>query len=297
MRTTQENLTLKLSTYQGGVAIWGAIPAVFDTTNEPFDSGIHVHARRLNSRKKIIDKTFSSVEVRHNNISHMICEKAAIAFAMTSIFEINMVALPCNACGNLILDNAINAVIPGVNHYCNHCHSYIITHNACVANPLIQLKKYFDDEKSIRETIDPDRTLSLDHNRFSGGIQLWGSNPSILWTAERREETGIHVHAYSNDGKRIIDNTYSFIEILGEKIDAKMVRLLQVQLALPEIKKYLGCLSCPSCHHTVFGQGIKAVRPNTEHLCLHCNQTWKSNPVISNPAYTQLKYFNPEGIR
>ncbi|WBV63672.1 hypothetical protein PGH43_02315 [Legionella pneumophila 130b] len=32
-----KNLTLNLDDYPGGVAIWGALPALFDTSNQGFD--------------------------------------------------------------------------------------------------------------------------------------------------------------------------------------------------------------------------------------------------------------------
>src|SRR5947208_7795320 len=38
-------LTLDLNKYLGGVALWGAVPAVYDTTHLPMDRGIHVHTR------------------------------------------------------------------------------------------------------------------------------------------------------------------------------------------------------------------------------------------------------------
>ena len=47
-----EILTLDLNKYLGGVALWGAVPAVYDTTRLPMDRGIHVHARPRQSRKR-----------------------------------------------------------------------------------------------------------------------------------------------------------------------------------------------------------------------------------------------------
>src|SRR5438105_14334370 len=38
-------LTLDFAKYPGGVALWGAVPAVYDTTTQPLDRGIHVHSR------------------------------------------------------------------------------------------------------------------------------------------------------------------------------------------------------------------------------------------------------------
>src|SRR2546428_5894229 len=42
--TSAETLVLDISEYGGGVALWGAVPPVYDTTRQPLDRGIHVHA-------------------------------------------------------------------------------------------------------------------------------------------------------------------------------------------------------------------------------------------------------------
>ena len=40
-----ETFALDLDKYLGGVALWGAVPAVYDTTRQKMDRGIHVHTR------------------------------------------------------------------------------------------------------------------------------------------------------------------------------------------------------------------------------------------------------------
>src|ERR1700730_6494690 len=42
----EEFLELDLDQYRGGVALWGAVPPIYDTTCLPLDFGIHVHARK-----------------------------------------------------------------------------------------------------------------------------------------------------------------------------------------------------------------------------------------------------------
>src|SRR5438552_14337175 len=37
---------LDLDIYRGPVALWGAVPAIYDTTRLPVDRGIHLHARK-----------------------------------------------------------------------------------------------------------------------------------------------------------------------------------------------------------------------------------------------------------
>src|SRR5437667_11315195 len=44
--SASETFVLNLAKYLGGVALWGAVPPVYDTTRLPLDRGIHIHARR-----------------------------------------------------------------------------------------------------------------------------------------------------------------------------------------------------------------------------------------------------------
>src|SRR5712692_982619 len=57
----EEALRLDVSAYSGGVAIWGAVPPIYDTTLQPTERGVHVHARRSPGGPKEIDGTFRSV--------------------------------------------------------------------------------------------------------------------------------------------------------------------------------------------------------------------------------------------
>ena len=54
-------LLLDPTQYPGGIAIWGALPAVYDTSIAPQDSGVHVHARMVAGGEKSIDETFNIV--------------------------------------------------------------------------------------------------------------------------------------------------------------------------------------------------------------------------------------------
>lgn len=51
-----ETLTLDPSLYGGGVAIWGAVPPLYDTTRNPTEHGVHVHARHSDSDSKVIGR-------------------------------------------------------------------------------------------------------------------------------------------------------------------------------------------------------------------------------------------------
>jgi hypothetical protein len=63
--------------------------------------------------------------------------------------------------------------------------------------------------------------LVLKQADFPGGIQIWGSNPAIVWTASRHEKAGIHVHAFRRDGDGTPerDETFSEVVIDGVRLD------------------------------------------------------------------------------
>src|SRR5262245_41635815 len=61
--STDETLLLDLNKYRGGVALWGAVPAVYDTTRQPMDRGIHVHTRLTPECAKDTDWTYRAVRL------------------------------------------------------------------------------------------------------------------------------------------------------------------------------------------------------------------------------------------
>jgi hypothetical protein len=67
-------LQLDPKAYPGGIAIWGALPSVYDTSTCPSDCGVHVHARVKVGGTKAIDETFDAVEVQ---LQHQPAQRAA----------------------------------------------------------------------------------------------------------------------------------------------------------------------------------------------------------------------------
>ena len=62
----EDRLNLDTSKYPSGIAIWGAVPPVYDTTSLPPDRGVHVHARSKKGGAKVIDSTYRSVSLSVN---------------------------------------------------------------------------------------------------------------------------------------------------------------------------------------------------------------------------------------
>jgi hypothetical protein len=48
------------------------------------------------------------------------------------------------------------------------------------------------------------KTLNIRQKDYSGGIQIWGSNPAFIWTGKNAEEEGIQVgEPHSSSGSSI----------------------------------------------------------------------------------------------
>lgn len=282
-------LFLNLEDYPGGTAAWGALPAVFDNVEDHFDKGVHIHARLEVGKKKVIDASFAEVIVHWRGKNQRLDEASAVAYTMSSIFDQKMVAMDCSCCGSPLLDQGISAVTPSFDHYCRFCGACNQTSDRVVINPIIQFKQWIGDEHVQRPVVLPERKIVLDAERFAGGFQIWGSNPSIIWTAPKLEESAIHVHAYNADGKRIVDNTYKEVWVGETPLDIQMIRVLQIQRAIVQANAYLDTAYCPDCDNPHFDTGTLATIPHKRHLCECCGHIFETHTLISNPMVAALR--------
>jgi hypothetical protein len=151
------------------------------------------------------------------------------------------------------------------------------------------LKELLGDTAQDRRVIDPsERKLVLSQSELQGGVQIWGSNPAMLWTSQKLEESGVHVHGFRKQGLLpSVDETFSFVSIDGIVLEAEMVRYLMAQQALPYLKPYLCSLNCPACRTPHFDRFDMATTPHLIHICQKCYTKFESpneQPLsISNP--------------
>src|SRR3984893_15227399 len=61
--SAEDTQALDIDKYEGGIALWGAVPPVYDTTTQPIDRGVHVHARTTAGGAKEMDRTFRAVRI------------------------------------------------------------------------------------------------------------------------------------------------------------------------------------------------------------------------------------------
>jgi len=284
-----EVLSLNVDAYKGGVALWGAVPAVYDTTRLPMDRGIHVHARPTPTASKEMDTTFRAVRVLSDHLGEdgiLISELDAIYYMVTSVFGHEMKYVICSYCGYPHLDRDWFSIHPHRRHLCAGCGKHFSDTSVAVGNPILGVRvacgiKTQDSKRS-------DKRLNIRQADFPGGVQIWGSNPAFLWTSDRSEEEGIHVHAYRERGSQPdLDETYGEVVIEGIQLDPLMVRVLMAQNALPSLNGRILSVSCPSCGMPHFSVGESAFTPVPYHTCSRCSKTFAAagrlRKTIGNP--------------
>ena len=288
----EEILELNLDDYPGGVAGWGATEALLDTAGKSYDRGVHIHARKEVNKWKVIDDTFKMVRVSKPSLLGFapieIHERDAVNYVASAILGHNLTYLACSHCGNIHLDADYFAVIPHRKHLCNACGREFFDpfSRTSISNPLMKVKEALGDFLVNRQVVEVDRRLQLRKEDFPGGIQIWASNPAIIWTSPKLEEAGIHVHAYDERGRRLVDDTFGYVEINGYVLETEMVRVYMAQMCLPYLIDVLYSLACSHCGGQHFDRGEFAVKPHQSHECEHCGHTFSSPKrklVVSNP--------------
>ena len=297
-----EIFELNLGKYKGGIALWGAVPAVYDTTTLPMDRGIHVHARVSLDAKKEIDETFRAVKITSNKLPDsgiLVSELDAIYYMVSSMFGYEMRFVECTHCGYPHLDKDWFSVNPHRRHLCAGCGKKFNDSVVGVGNPIIAARQACGVGK--QKTKQSKRKLVIKQIDYPGGIQIWGSNPAFLWTSSRPEEEGIHVHAFADDsGIPTSDETYGKVVIDGIELDAEMVRVLMAQSAMPSIRDRIRSIDCPTCGEPKFSKGASAYTLIIRHECSKCGDQFTApgrlKKTIANPLAAildQLAQFAP----
>ncbi|WP_020467999.1 hypothetical protein [Zavarzinella formosa] len=286
---------LDLDQYLGGVALWGAVPAVYDTTRRPMDSGIHIHARPKPGSKKELDFTYRAVRLVGKNLPDngiVVNEADAIYYMISSVFGFSMCFVTCTHCGWPHLDKDWFSVHPHRRHLCSGCGKHFYDSVRGIGNPIIGVQEACNaDEHGIEPAA---RKLDIKQSEFPGGIQIWGSNPAFLWTQPKHEEEGIHVHAFLMDvqDEPEIDDTFSEVVIDGVRLDHRMVRVLMAQNVLPSLSGRVRSMECSKCGNSQFDAGEAAYVPATMHTCIDCGRQFptrgQTKKTVANPLLAIL---------
>jgi hypothetical protein len=270
----EEILNLNINEYGGGIALWGAVPAVYDTTRLPMDRGIHVHARKSGSSKKHVDFTYRAVRLTGGCLPAsgiLVQEIDAIYYMVTSVFGFEMRSVKCTYCNWPHLDRDWFSLHPHSRHLCAACGKHFQDSAKGIGNPIIGLR----DAYNVRhhKTTVSKRRLNIRQSDYPGGIQIWGSNSALLWTNGKAEEEGIHVHVYSKDEQEpIFDETFGKVTIDGIDLNPEMIRVLMAQNVVPFLKDRIRFAICPTCKHQPFETGESAFSPSEFHRCKKCGE-------------------------
>lgn len=288
----KETATIDVAQYQGGVALWGAVPPVYDTTRLAIDKGIHLHARLDPQGPKIEDRTLRKVELIHEGEMHSVSELDAIYFMVSAVFGFSVKHIACTRCGHPHLDKDWFSVHPHQSHLCAGCGKTFRDSETGIGNPVASVRA-LPFAKPYRPRRARKR-LRLRQAEYPGGIRIWGSNPAILWTSTAKPEAGVHVHAYTDSrGEPAIDDTFDKVTVDDTELDAKQVRMLMAQSALPHLAGRLCEVSCHSCGESAVDDGANAYTPRIERDCGGCRRPVRASrrirKVVSNPLIGTLE--------
>jgi transposase-like protein len=209
------------------VGIWCSMPAAL-TSKGPAPKRrpkIHVHVRDEPGGHKVIDQDFEALSLHYNPEGDLfgndeitkvhVTPPAALEFVRTLEYGLPTGCINCSHCGCPHLDLGDFARTAHSKHLCGNCgRDSTWSSTAMASTPLSPLHDQFNRAASY---VDVEKVLNIDE--YAGaGFALWASTPAVLWTAERSQERGIHVHL-AMDGHRIIDDTFGTVIYQGKKLD------------------------------------------------------------------------------
>ena len=265
--------TLDMAHWQSGsIGVWGAVDPIYNTARFSEKTGVHVHARRVLGGMKSIDKTFDRVFIKNwkeGEDSLVVDASTAIHYMVAAIFELKTKYIRCPACKYPHLDEGWFSVNPHRKHLCMKCNKVFFDFERSIGNPLGDIEMPPDALVSQQM---PMQALDIMQSAYAGGIQLWGSNPAIVWRNQNRENKGIHVHAYNEDGRLVFDESVVSLTVDGLPLDVDQVRYYMAQSTVEHLRQCVTDIVCPHCNAYHFDKGHWAYTPHQEHLCEQCGR-------------------------
>ena len=207
------------------VGIWCSMPAALSTHSiAPRPPRIHIHVRSEPGGTKENDEDYDAIAILYSDDEGLfgsdditrvnVTPPAAFEFVRGLEEGRKMDCINCSSCGYPHLDLGDFAREPHRKHFCGNCgRDSTWSKVPIVSTPLISLHDQYPQATNFA---DPDRSLDLDE--YDGcDYTIWASTPAIVWTAERPQERGIHVHV-DNGEERVVDDTFSTVLLGGRQL-------------------------------------------------------------------------------
>lgn len=217
------------------VGVWCSMPAAL--SSRPINNRrpkIHVHVRATTDGDKETDRDFNAISVRyskeHNLFSNQeiafvnITPPSAYEFVVALEDGVLLDCINCKKCGYPHLDLGDFGVTPHKKHFCGNCgFDSTWSKTEIISTPLKPLHDAFPKSLNF---VEPDRSLNFD-DYVDCDYTIWASTPAILWTADRAQEKGIHVHI-SKGGERLVDETFSEVIMDGKALErSELLKLMR----------------------------------------------------------------------
>ncbi|WP_217424543.1 hypothetical protein [Nitrogeniibacter mangrovi] len=218
------------------IGVWCSLPPALSSRHiEPRSPRIHVHKRFTGAERKEMDRDFDAIVCSYNQDLGLFAsnEISLIQITPPAAFEFvrsleegrDMDCVTCPKCGYPHLDLGTFAITPHAKHFCGNCgNDSIWSKGKIVSTPLKPLHDQFNNSSKY---VVPDRSLNFDD--YPGlRFDVWASTPAVLWTADRPQEKGIHVHIYEN-GRRIVDETFGRVFKDGVEMERNTLWAMMTQ--------------------------------------------------------------------
>lgn len=216
------------------IGIWCSLPPAMSSQRiAPRTPKIHIHKRFSGVEKKVLDRDFDAIVCSYNQdlglfenqeiTQIQVTPPAAFEFVSSLEEGRQMSCVTCKKCGYPHLDLGSFAKAPHAKHFCGNCgNDSVWSEGKIVSTPLKPLHDQFNNSNTY---VTPDRSINLDEYPDKE-FEIWSSTPAVVWTADRPQERGIHVHIYegSIEGRRRIeDNTFGEVIYKGVVLDRKLL--------------------------------------------------------------------------
>ncbi len=209
------------------IGIWCSLPPAISSTGtvRPRPPKIHVHVRDVVGCKKRIDADYLAISVRYKPAAGLFASQeinvvnitppAAFEFIRSLEEGRELDCVSCSYCRYPHLDLGDFALKPHRKHFCANCgRDSTWSRQPIVSTPLKPMHDAYPQASSFME---PSRVLNL--NDYAGcHYVVWASTPAVMWTAQRPQERGIHVHIHDGTS-RVVDDTFSTVFLNGQQLD------------------------------------------------------------------------------